>query len=111
MKKLSAMLKRLDPRDNPATRVLCLVALLTVSTSTAAFAQTSIPILDGILDFIESNKLAIAMVGVAVVGIGMLSKVVAPDWSSNHRGAFVGMVVGGIILAMIPEIAALVVGS
>ncbi len=111
MKKSLSVLNRLDPRANKATRVLSLTLLLAVATATPAFAQTSIPIIDGILDFIESNKLAIAMLGVAVVAVGLLTKPVAPDWSGNHRGAVVAMVVGGIILALLPEIAALIVGS
>ncbi len=109
--KKSLSLKKLDPRANKVTRVLVLVTLLMVSTSTLAFAQSSIPIIDGILDFIEDNKLAIAMLGAAVVAMGFLSKPIAPDWSSNHRGAIVSMVVGGIILALLPDIAALIVGS
>ena len=73
--------------------------------------MTGIPIIDGILDFIDSNKLAIAMLGVAVVAIGLLAKPVFPDLWNNHRNSIVYMVIGGILLTMIPTIAALIVGS
>ena len=72
--------------------------------------MTDIPILDGILAFIESYKLGIAMVGVAVVGLGLLTRAVAPDWSRDHKPALISMIVGGIVLTMIPDIAALIVG-
>jgi hypothetical protein len=109
---MARRLARLNPQDNTATRVLFLVTLLMISAAPTAFAQqTNIPILDGILQFIEDNKAGIAMVGVAVAGVGLLSKVFAPDWSRDHRGGIVSMVLGGIILAMVPEIANMIVGS
>jgi hypothetical protein len=73
--------------------------------------MTGIPIIDGILAFIDSNKLAIAMLGVAVVAIGLLAKPVFPDLWNSHRNSIVYMVIGGILLTMIPTIAALIVGS
>ena len=73
--------------------------------------MTGIPIIDGILDFIESNKLAIAMLGVAVVSVALLIKPVFPELWNNHRSSIVYMVFGGILLTMIPTIAALIVGG
>ena len=110
MKKSFSLLKRLDPQRNKVTRVLLLVSLLTIGTASLAFAQSGVPIVDGILQFIEDYKLAIAMLGVAVVGVGLLARVVAPDWAGQHRSAVPSMVMGGIILTMIPTIAQLIVG-
>jgi len=72
--------------------------------------MTGIPILDAILDFIDSYKLGIAMIGIAVIGMGLLIKPVFPSlW--DRREAIVYMVIGGVVLVMIPTLAALIVGS
>ena len=111
MKKSLALLKRLDPKDNRVTRVLCMVAVMTVGITPAAFAQSGIPIMDGILQFIQDYKGVISMVGVAVFGVGLLTRLVAPDWSRDHKPAFVSMILGGIVLSMVDEIATLIVGA
>ena len=72
--------------------------------------MTDIPILDGILAFIESYKLGIAMVGVAVVGLRLLTRAVAPDWSRDHKPALISMIVSGIVLTMISDITSLIIG-
>jgi hypothetical protein len=73
--------------------------------------MTGIPILDSILEFIETNKTGFAMVGIAVVGLALLIKPVFPSLWERNREAIVYMVIGGVVLAMIPTLAALIVGS
>jgi hypothetical protein len=73
--------------------------------------MTGIPILDSILDFIETNKPAFAMVGIAVVGLALLVKPVFPSLWDRNREAIVYMIIGGVVLAMIPTLAGLIVGS
>lgn len=73
--------------------------------------MTGIPILDAILGLIEQYKLGIAMMGLAVIAIGLLSKPIAPDWSASHRSAIVAMVVGGIVLTLLPTLAGAIVGG
>ena len=73
--------------------------------------MTGIPILDAILDFIDQYKLGIAMVGIAVVGLALLIKPVFPSLWDRNREAIVYMVIGGVVLVMIPTLAALIVGS
>ena len=113
MKKSMSLLRHLDPQSNRAARVLLLTTLLAVGVVSPVFAQggTGIPIIDGILDFIDQYKLAIAMLGVAVVALGLLVKPVFPDLWNNHRSSIVYMVLGGILLTMIPTVAALIVGG
>jgi len=113
MKKSWSFWKRLDPRTGRAPRVLLLVALLALGVVRPVFAQsgTGIPIIDGILDFIDQYKLAIAMLGVAVVALGLLSRPIFPDLWNSHRTSLVYMVLGGILLTMIPTVAALIVGG
>ena len=113
MQKSLSLLRRLDPRSNRAIGVLLLTTLLTAGVVTPVFAQsgTGIPIIDGILDFIDQYKLAIAMLGVAVVALGLLVKPVFPDLWNSHRSSIVYMVLGGILLTMIPTVAALIVGG
>jgi hypothetical protein len=106
------LLKKLDPTTNVVTRSLLLGSLLTLGTSALAFAQsgTGIPIMDGILQFIQDYKGGLAMVGIAVLGAGLLTRLFAPDWSRDHKSAFISMIAGGIVLSMVGEIAALIVG-
>ena len=73
--------------------------------------MTGIPLLDAILDFIDSYKLGIAMIGIAVIGMGLLIKPVIPSLWDRNREAIVYMVIGGVVLVMIPTPAALIVGS
>ena len=113
MKKL---LVKLNPRSNRATRTLLLAALLTVSIATPVLAQgggggTGVPIIDGILDFIDSYKLPLAILGVAIIAVGLLAKPVFPDLWDRHKSSIVYMVLGGILLTMIPTVAGLIVGS
>jgi hypothetical protein len=73
--------------------------------------MTGIPILDQILALIEQYKLGLAMMGIAVVAVGLLLKPVAPEWSANNRTAVATMVIGGIVLTLLPTLAAAIVGS
>ena len=73
--------------------------------------MTGIPILDQILALIEQYKLGIAMVGIAVVGVGLLLRPIAPEWSAHNRSAVATMVIGGIILTLLPTLAAAIVGG
>lgn len=73
--------------------------------------MTGIPILDALLDLIDQYKLGIVMMGLAVVAVGLLAKPVAPNWSADHRGAIVSMVVGGILLTLLAPLAAAIVGG
>jgi len=73
--------------------------------------MTGIPILDEILALIEQYKLGLAMVGIAVVAVGLLLKPIAPEWSANNRTAVATMVIGGIVLTLLPTLAAAIVGS
>ena len=113
--KKSKLLVKLNPRSNRATRTLLLAALLTVSIGTPVLAQggggTGVPIIDGILDFIDSYKLPLAILGVAIIAVGLLVKPVFPDLWDRHKNSIVYMVLGGILLTMIPTVAALIVGS
>jgi hypothetical protein len=73
--------------------------------------MSGIPILDGILEFIDSNKLAFAMVGIAFIGLAALIKPVFPSMWERNREAIVYMIIGGVVLAMIGPLAGLIVGS
>ncbi|MBN1657229.1 MAG: hypothetical protein JXA93_02455 [Anaerolineae bacterium] len=73
--------------------------------------MTGIPILDAILALIEEYKLGLAMVGIAVVAVGLLLKPIAPEWSAHNRTAVATMVIGGIVLTLLPTLAAAIVGS
>jgi hypothetical protein len=73
--------------------------------------MTGIPILDTILQLIQDYRLGIAMVGLAVIAVGLLMRPIAPEWSANNRAAAATMVIGGIILALLPTLAAAIVGS
>ena len=73
--------------------------------------MTGIPILDQILALIEQYKLGIAMVGMAVVAVGLLLRPIAPEWSAHNRSAVATMVIGGIILTLLPTLAAAIVGG
>lgn len=73
--------------------------------------MTGIPILDAILDLIEQYKLGIAMVGLAVIAAGLLLRPIAPEWSANNRSAVAMMVIGGVVLTLLPTLAAAIVGG
>ena len=73
--------------------------------------MTGIPILDTILQLIQDYRLGIAMVGLAVIAMGMLMRPIAPEWSAHNRSAVATMVIGGIVLALLPTLAAAIVGS
>ncbi len=73
--------------------------------------MTGIPILDAILGLIEHYKLGIAMIGIAVVAVGLLLRPIAPEWSAHNRTAVATMVIGGIILTLLPTLAAAIVGG
>ena len=73
--------------------------------------MTGIPILDQILAIIEQYKLGLAMVGIAVVAVGLLLRPIAPEWSANNRAAVATMVIGGIVLTLLPTLAAAIVGA
>jgi len=73
--------------------------------------MTGIPILDQILALIEQYKLGIAMVGMAVIAVGLLLRPIAPEWSAHNRTAVATMVIGGIVLTLLPTLAAAIVGG
>jgi uncharacterized membrane protein len=73
--------------------------------------MTGIPILDAILDLIMQYRLGIAMIGLAVVAVGLLMRPVAPEWSANNRAAVAAMVIGGIVLTLLPTLATAIVGG
>ena len=73
--------------------------------------MTGIPILDAILNLIEQYKLGIAMIGLAVIAAGLLMRPIAPEWSAHNRTAVATMVIGGIILILLPTLAAAIVGT
>lgn len=94
------------------TRVGLLSLLLFVGQISFAFAQgTGIPILDQVLALIDDYKLGIAMVGLAVVAIAMLARPIAPEWSGNNRSSLTSMIIGGVLLTLLPTIAAAIVGG
>jgi hypothetical protein len=72
--------------------------------------MTGIPILDTILDLIMQYRLGFAMIGLAVIAVALLLRPVAPEWSANNRSAVAMMVIGGIILLLLPTLAAAIVG-
>ena len=73
--------------------------------------MTGIPILDTILDLIMQYRLGIAMVGLAVIAIGLSARPIAPEWSAHNRTAVAMMVIGGIVLILLPTLAAAIVGT
>jgi hypothetical protein len=73
--------------------------------------MTGIPILDTILALIMQYRLGIAMMGLAVVAVGLLMRPIAPEWSAHNRTAVATMVIGGIILILLPTLAAAIVGG
>ena len=73
--------------------------------------MTGIPILDAILDLIMDWRLGIAIMGLAVVAIGLLLKPILPEWSGNNRPAIAAMVIGGIVLTMLPTLATAIIGA
>ena len=102
---------RLNPQHNRWTLLGLLLALLLVGQINYAFAQSGIPIIDQILDLIDQYKLGIAMMGIAVVALGFLAKPIAPEWSAGNRSAIASMIIGGILLILLPTLAAAIVGS
>lgn len=103
--------RRLNPQHNRWVLTALLLSLLLVGQINFAFAQSGIPIIDQLLDLIEQYKLGIAMVGVAVIALGLLARPIAPEWSANNRSAIASMVIGGILLMMLPTIAGAIVGG
>jgi uncharacterized membrane protein len=73
--------------------------------------MTGIPILDAILDLIMEYRLGIAMIGLAVVAVGLLLRPIAPEWSANNRAAVATMVIGGIVLTLLPTLAEAIIGA
>ena len=63
--------------------------------------MTGIPILDTILDLIMQYRLGIAMMGLAVIAIGLLARPIAPEWSAHNRSSLAMMVIGGIVLILL----------
>ena len=64
----------------------------------------------GEIDLIMQYRLGIAMMGLAVIAVGLLARPIAPDWSAHNRSAVAMMVIGGIILVLLPTLAAAIVG-
>ena len=103
---------KLNPQYNRWTLMALLLSLLLAGQIGFAFAQgTGVPILDQLLDLIDQYKLGIAMIGIAVVAIGFLARPIAPQWSADNRSAIASMVIGGVLLTMLPTIAAAIVGG
>ena len=73
--------------------------------------MTGIPILDTNMDLIMQYRLGIAMMGLAVIAIGLLARPNAPEWSAHNRSALALMVIGGIVLILLPTLAAAIVGG
>ena len=73
--------------------------------------MTGIPILDTILDLIMQYRLGIAMMGLAVIAVGLLARPIAPEWSAHNRTSVATMVIGGIVLILLPTLAAAIVGT
>jgi hypothetical protein len=106
------LVQKLNPQHNRGSLMALLLTLLLVGQIGFAFAQGSgIPIIDQILDLIDQYKLGLAMIGIAVVALGLLARPVAPEWSANNRSAIASMVIGGILLTLLPTIAIAIVGS
>lgn len=102
--------ERVNPQQNRWALLALLLLLLLVGQMSFAYAQSGIPIIDSILDFIDQYKLGIAMAGIAVIGVALLMKPLNPDMWNNHRNSLMYMIAGGIVLMMVPAIAALIVG-
>ncbi len=105
--------RRLNPQRNRYALTSLLLLLLLAGQVSLAFAQggTGVPILDQLLDLIDQYKLGIAMLGLAVIAVGFLARPIAPEWSANNRSAIASMVIGGVLLTMLPTIAAAIVGG
>jgi hypothetical protein len=73
--------------------------------------MTGIPVLDAILQLIMDWRLGIAIIGLAVVAVGLLLKPILPEWSANNRPAIAAMVIGGIVLTMLPTLAGAIIGA
>ena len=72
--------------------------------------MTGIPILDTILGLIQQYRLGFAMMGLAVIAVALLLRPIVPEWSANNRSAVAMMVIGGIVLLLLPTLAAAIVG-
>ena len=53
---------------------------------------------------------ALALLGSMLSAIGLLARPIAPEWSAHNRSAVAMMVIGGIILVLLPTLAAAIVG-
>ncbi len=73
--------------------------------------MTGIPVLDAILDLIMQWRLGIAIMGLAVIAVGLLLRPIAPEWSAHNRPAIAMMVIGGVMLTMLPALAGAIIGS
>ena len=73
--------------------------------------MTGIPILDTILQLIMDWRLGIAIMGLAVLAIGLLLKPILPEWSGNNRPAIASMIMGGIALTILPTLANAIIGG
>ena len=51
------------------------------------------------------------MIGMAVIAVALLMRPIAPEWSAHNRSAVAAMVIGGIILTLLPTLAAAIVGG
>jgi hypothetical protein len=110
LKTLKALAARLNPGQNPLTRSLLLAAVALVVTS-PAFAQSGIPIVDGILDLIDQWKPAIVMLGVALIAVGLLGRKILPESVADNRAAITSMVIGGVLLTQLDTITNLIIGA
>ena len=72
--------------------------------------MTGIPILDAILNLIREWRLGIAIMGLAVIAVGLLMRPIAPEWSAHNRTAIATMVIGGFMLTVLPTLAGAIIG-
>ncbi len=73
--------------------------------------MTGIPILDAILDLIMEWRLGIAIMGLAVIAMGLLMRPIAPEWSAHNRPAIAMMIIGGVMLTILPTLATAIIGA
>lgn len=63
-------------------------------------SMARIRVLDAILDLGMQNRLGIAMIGLAVVAVGLVMQPVIPEWLANNRAAAAATIIGGIVLTL-----------
>ena len=82
----------------------------TVNNALSSRAVSHFKTDDREIDLIMQYRLGIAMMGLAVIAVALLARPIAPEWSAHNRSAVAMMVIGGIILVLLPTLAAAIVG-